>query len=128
VCRVSAPEYHRIRILPKHQCRRILAPLLFRLSSQVDSFPSPPKTELPVTIANRRPKFEKYYLTRKFLKHGIIQICFILFLFVLLLNKYYCLESVIKIISLILYRAICDLLTSNDWGNEFSPRRPPFLK
>jgi hypothetical protein len=39
--RVSAPEYHRIRILLKHQCRKILAPLLSRFSGRADSFPYP---------------------------------------------------------------------------------------
>jgi hypothetical protein len=39
--RVSAPEYRRIRILPKHQCRRILAPLSPCLSGLANSFAYP---------------------------------------------------------------------------------------
>jgi hypothetical protein len=64
--RVSAPEYHRIRILHKHQCRRILAPLLSCLSGLADSFATPPKTELPATIAKRRPKILKNIVAQCF--------------------------------------------------------------
>jgi hypothetical protein len=58
--RVSAPEYPWIRIFPNQQCRRILAPILPRHFGSSWFVPLPrPKTELPATIANSRPKPNK---------------------------------------------------------------------